>query len=202
MAQRNSALARLLTLLCVLVFGLLRCSPPTHARKKPPVYDDPEGYAVLSLLLGGGEKDIHSQAISISAVTAVESPDGGHTLEKCVKVPNEFREAADNYVREAKTPYLFQEKFTLKTQYRLVAKRHIADDLKHPPKTDKEISDRISSGTFYLSPVGFDHNHTHAIAFKDYICGSLCGWGSYHLLVKSKDGWEEAKGVGGCWWQY
>jgi len=203
MSQCNSSLVRLLTLTCFFAFGLLPYSSITHAKKEPPVYDDPEGYSVLSLLLGGAGQDIHSQSINISAFTTVETPDGLTSLEKCVKIPNEFREAADDYLRKTKTPYLFQEKFALKTPYRLVTKRHKEnDDIKHPPRNDKEISDQISSGVFYLSPVGFDSTHTHAIAFKNYICGSTCGWGSYHFLVRDKDRWEEAKGVGGCIWQY
>jgi hypothetical protein len=55
---------------------------------------------------------------------------------------------------------------------------------------------------FYLSPVGFDANHTHAIAYENYLCGNLCGWGAYHLLVKNAGRWEEAKDVPVCAWHY
>jgi hypothetical protein len=203
MSQRNYSLARFFRLICFFVFGLLPYSSNTHAKNEPPVYDDPEGYSVLSLLLGGAAQDIHSQSINIGALSTVETPDGLTSLEKCVKIPSEFREAADDYLQKTKTPYRFQEKFALKTPYRLVTKSYkVNNDMKHPPRNDKEISDQISSGIFSLSPVGFDSSHTHAIARKNYICGSTCGWGSYHFLVKDKDTWEEAKGVGGCIWQY
>jgi len=172
-------------------------------KKKPPIYDDPEGYAVLSLLLSNAGQDIHSPTILINSTSAVEGPDGITSLEKCVKVPEDFREAADDYLQKTKSSYLFLEKFALKAPYRLVSKRPRSfDDLKHPPKSDKEIADRISSGMFILSPVGFDSGHTHAIVRKTYLCGSLCGWGSYHFLVKSAGGWEETKGVTRCSWQF
>ena len=40
---------------------------------------------------------------------------------------------------------------------------------------------------------------THGIAFIDYVCGGLCGAGSFNLMVKDASGWEY---VGGCSWQY
>lgn len=120
-----------------------------------------------------------------------------------MKVPEEFREAANDYERRAKTALLLRKKFSMNTPYDLVGESRITGSgVRNPPATGKDISEKISTGTFYLSPVGFDANHAHAIVYKNYLCGNLCGWGAFHLLVKNGDRWEEAKDVVGCTWQY
>ncbi len=175
----------------------------SHIPANTGVYDDSEGYAVLSVLLGGASLETHAAVIRISITTHVESTSGVNSLEDCMKIPEEFREAANDYERRAKTALLLRKKFSLKTPYDLVGETRITGSgLKNPPATEKDISEEISGGTFYLSPVGFDANHTHAIAYKNYLCGNLCGWGAFHLLVKNGDRWEEAKDVVGCVWQY
>ncbi len=197
------------TLCSSLVVSLILCGCSAHERiqnhipANTGVYEDSEGYAVLSMLLGGASEGTHAAVIRINMTTHVESATGVNSLEDCVKIPEEFREAANNYELKAKTPYVFKKKFAINTAYDLVGEPHVRGYvLKHPPETEKDISEKISSGTFYLSPVGFDANHSHAIAYKNYICGNLCGWGAYHLLVKNGDRWEEAKDVSGCTWHY
>lgn len=197
------------TLSSALVAALLLCGCSSrqkiqnHIPANTGVYDDSEGYAVLSALLGGASEETHSAAIRVNMVTHVESASGVHSLEACTKIPDEFREAANDYELRAKTSYVLKKKFSIKTQYDLVGEARITGTgVRNPPSTDKDISEKISSGTFYVSPVGFDANHTHAIAYKNYICGNLCGWGAYHFLVKNGDKWEETKDVIGCVWQY
>jgi hypothetical protein len=192
-----------------LVASLILCGCSVHERiqnhipANASVYDDSEGYAVLSMLLGDASQETHSAAIRINMVTHMESATGVHSLEDCMKVPEEFREAANDYERRAKIALLLRKKFSIKAPYDLVGEsRTTGSGLRNPPATGKDTSERISSGTFYLSPVGFDANHTHAIAYKNYLCGNLCGWGAFHLLVKNGDSWEEAKDVVGCTWQY
>jgi hypothetical protein len=192
-----------------LVASFILCGCGAHERIQnhipvnAGVYDDAEGYAVLSMLLGSASQETHAAAIRINLVTHIESVSGTHSLEDCMKIPDEFREAANDYERRARTAYVLKNKFSLKTPYDLVGESRIGGSgLKHPPAMDKDFSEKISSGTFYLSPVGFDANHTHAIAYKNYLCGNLCGWGGYHFLVKNAGKWEEAKDVVGCTWQY
>jgi len=50
--------------------------------------------------------------------------------------------------------------------------------------------------------VGFDATRTRAIAYENYICGNLCGWGAFRLLVKNAGKWEEAKDLTACTWRY
>ena len=193
----------------VVVFALTLSGCGSHARVQnhiPPntgVYDDPEGYAVLSGLLSDASTETHSSSIRINMLTHVESTSGVNSLEDCMKIPEEFREAANDYERRAKSPYMLKAKFSLKSQYDLVGEARIVGATRKPPTTtDKDAPAKISSGTFYLSPVGFDGNHTHAIVYKNFLCGNLCGWGGFHLLVKNAGQWEEAKDVPSCTWHY
>ena len=180
-----------------------RARVQNHIPANTGVYDDAEGYAVLSTLLGSAGQETHSATVRINMVTHVESTSGVHSLEDCTKIPDEFREAANDYERRAKTSYVLKKRFSIKTQYELVGEPHIGSSgVRNPPATDKDALERSSNGTFYLSPVGFDASHTHAIAYKNYICGNLCGWGAYHFLVKNGDRWEETKDIIGCVWQY
>ena len=174
-----------------------------HIPANAGVYEDAEGYALLSMLLNGAGDETHGAAIRINMVTHVESTSGLNSLEDCMKIPEEFREAANDYERKAKTALVLRKKFTLSMPYDLAGETRITGSgLKNPSSTEKGISEKIASGTFYLSPVGFDANHTHAIAYKNYLCGNLCGWGGFHLLVRNAGRWEEAKDVSACTWHY
>ena len=166
-------------------------------------YDDAEGYAVLSMLLGSANQETHAAVIRINMVTHVEAVSGAHSLEDCMKVPEEFREAANDYERRAGTALVLKKKFALRMPYDLAGETRITGTgVRQPSGTATDNSQKISTGTFYLSPVGFDANHTHAIAYENYLCGNLCGWGAYHLLVKNAGRWEEAKDVNACTWHY
>lgn len=198
-----------ITLLSVFTASLVLCGCSAHEKVQnhipanAGVYDDAEGYAVLTMLLTGASKETHAGAIRINMVTHVESVSGAHSLEDCMKVPEEFREAANDYERRAGTALVLRKRFALRTPYDLAGETRITGSgLRNPTSADKGIPEKIASGTFYLSPVGFDANHTHAIAYENYLCGNLCGWGAYHLLVKNAGKWEETKDVNGCAWHY
>ena len=189
--------------------SLILCGCSAHERVQnhipanAGVYEDPEGYAVLSTLLSGAGEETHAAAIRINMVTHVESASGVNSLEDCMKIPEEFREAANDYERRAKTALVLRKKFVIKTPYDLAGESRITGTgVRQPPATGTDISGKLSRGTFYLSPVGFDANHTHATAYKNYLCGNLCGWGGFHLLVKNGGRWEEAKDVNACTWHY
>jgi hypothetical protein len=174
-----------------------------HIPANAGVYEDAEAYAVLSMLVGSASQETHAGVIRINLVTHVESVSGAHSLEDCMRVPEEFREAANDYEQKSKTALVLRKKFTLRMPYDLAGETRITGSgMRNPTSTEKGISDKIASGTFYLSPVGFDANHTHAIAYENYLCGNLCGWGAYHLLVKNAGRWEEAKDVPVCTWHY
>ena len=157
---------------------------------------------MLSMLLDGASQETHAGIIRINMVTHVESVSATHSLEDCMKIPDEFREAANDYEQRAKTAYLLRKKFTMATPYDLAGEtRIVGSNRQAPSDSDKDIAAKISTGTFYLSPVGFDARRMHAIAYENYICGNRCGWGSYHLLRKNFNRWEEANDVSGCSWR-
>jgi hypothetical protein len=192
-----------------LIASLILCGCSSHRSIQNHIpanasgYDDAEGYAVLSTLLSGASDETHGAVVRINMVTHVESVSGTHSLEDCMKIPEEFREAANDYEAKARMPQVLKKKFTIKAPYDLVGESRIVGSTSKPPSpVDRDISAKISNGTFYLSPVGFDANHTHAIAYKNYLCGNLCGWGGFHLLVKDGGRWEEAKDVSACTWHY
>ena len=192
-----------------LIASLILCGCGAHERVQnhipanAGVYEDSEGYAVLSMLLDNASQGTRSSLIRINMVTHVESVSGAHSLEDCMKVPDEFREAANDYERRAGRALVLRKKFTLRMAYDLAGESRITGTgVRQPPATGTDNSQKTSSGTFYLSPVGFDGNHTHAIAYENYLCGNLCGWGAYHLLVKNAGRWEEAKDVNSCTWHY
>ena len=192
-----------------LLASLILCGCGAHERVQnhipvnAGVYDDAEGYAVLSMLLDSASQETHAAVIRINMVTHVESVSGAHSLEDCMKVPEEFREAANDYEQRAGRALVLRKKFTLKMPYDLAGESRITGTGVRPsPGTGTDNSQKVSSGTFYLSPVGFDANHAHAIAYENYLCGNRCGWGGYHLLVKNAGRWEVAKDVTGCTWHY
>ena len=192
-----------------LIASLILCGCSAHERVQNHIpanaggYDDAEGYAVLSMLLGSASQETHAATLRINMVTHVESVNGAHSLEECMRVPEEFREAANDYERLAGRALVLRKKFTLRMPYDLAGETRITGTgVRQPPATGTDNSKKISTGTFYISPVGFDANHTHAIAYENYLCGNLCGWGAYHLLVKNAGRWEEAKDVNACTWHY
>lgn len=205
--QAQTAMKIVLPIALIASLLLYGCSSHNRVQNHIPanagVYDDGEGYAVLSMLLNSAVQETHGAIIRINMLTHVESVSGTHSLEDCMKIPEEFREAANDYERRAATALVLRKKFTMKTPYDLAGESRIVGAKTRPSSTTATDSPvKISSGVFYLSPVGFDANHTHAIAYENYICGNLCGWGGFHLLVKNAGRWEEAKDGNGCTWHY
>jgi len=51
---------------------------------------------------------------------------------------------------------------------------------------------RASAGSvvFEVSAVGFNNDRTRALVYVGHHCGSLCGGGQYHLLVKKEGKWQ------------
>lgn len=166
-------------------------------------YDDLDGYSVLTGLLVKEGEGWRNESIQISALTTQEIPSSGTSFEKCIKVPDEFVEAASNFTELAKASYLLQDKFGAGAQLRIVNQpRTNTSKSSNPPKSKKSIDQIISGGTYFVSPVGFDKSKTHAIVRVNYICGDTCGGGQYYLLEKTADGWKEVKAKAFCFWQY
>ena len=59
-----------------------------------------------------------------------------------------------------------------------------------------------SSVIFHVSAVGFNRDGTRALVYVGHHCGSLCGGGGYHFLVKKDGRWQVDREYGGmsCFW--
>jgi hypothetical protein len=168
-----------------------------------PAYEDPDGYSVLAQLLAKKGESWQNSTIRISAVTTKESPDGIDSFEKCIKVPDEFKEVATNYLEMSKHSYVLQDRFGPGARFQIIDQPKVSQwDLKHTPRSPKVVEEKISDGIYFVSAVAFDTNKTHAIARINYVCGGLCGGGSYYLLAKSEDGWKEVQPKSFCVWMY
>jgi hypothetical protein len=68
-----------------------------------------------------------------------------------------------------------------------------------PTQNAKDVPPALFETPLYqVSAVGFDASRTHAIAYVGALCGPDCSSGSYHLLVKEKEGWKETTGSPVC----
>src|SRR5215469_17258432 len=148
-----------LSLPSALLASLILCGCGAHERVQnhipanAGVYDDAEGYAVLSMLLDNASQETHSSVTRINMVTHVESMSGAHSLEDCMKVPDDFREAANDYERRAGRALVLQKKFMLRTPYDLAGETRITGTgVRQTDAAGTDNSHKISSGTFYLSP--------------------------------------------------
>ena len=59
-----------------------------------------------------------------------------------------------------------------------------------------------ASVIFHVSAVGFNREGTRALVYVGHDCGSLCGGGRYHLLVKKDGQWQvdrEYRGMSCAW---
>ena len=150
------------TLSSALVASLLLSGCGAHGRVQNHIpanasfYEDPEGYAVLSMLLSGATEETHAPAIRINIATHVESVTGTHSLEDCMKVPEEFREAANDYERRAASPYVLRKKLSLKAPYDLVGETRIVGVARRSASpSDTEVSRRPCSRPVFAERHGY-----------------------------------------------
>ncbi len=136
-------------------------------------YRDDEGYIVLSKILDEGFRANGNKLMNIRRLAITP-----RSLDQCTQVPADFQDAAADFKKKIGVKYAFEKKFSPSLKYKLVT--------------------IISTSIYYLSAVGFDKNKTHAIAYKNYFCGELCGQDGFYFLLKGKNGWESAPGITGC----
>jgi len=184
----------------MLILGLLSsmlCLPGAHGqarnqKSRMPVYQDHDGYEVLSVLLNRLSVAWKNETIRIGPQTSSGKGVAGIKAQ-CVGIPAEFQAASQDFDKKAQTRFLLRRGFSLRKKYELgYASPRIAAD---QPRSKEEDRKRIRSGTYYLAAVGFDEKRTRAVAFVEYICGSLCGDSLFYYLRKSEKGWEEDREV-------
>ena len=173
-----------------LAISLALLSPSLLAQPKAqnsrlPAYEDTEGYAVRSAILNRLVVARRNETTRIgrrSPLAKYVSP----IKMQCSGVPEEFQSAWQDFDHQLR-------RFSLSKSYELSYSPHLAASEK--AETREEARKRIRSGTYYVAPVGFDERRSRAVAFVEYICGSLCGDSIFYFLRKSGKGWEEATEV-------
>jgi hypothetical protein len=196
---------RSISVLAVLCF--LSCAAPlfaqkTPARPKAADYEDADGYVVLSILLSHAHSEADPSFLLapflLSALTV--SGINADSFQSCSRVPTEFASAAADFRDKNKQNWTLTKKINLKFIYKFtnLAGKHTWLD---PSRNTKDVPPALFETSVYqVSAVGFDASRTHAIAYVGAVCGPDCGSGSYHLLVKEKEGWKETTGSPVCEW--
>ena len=194
---------RSISVLAALCF--LSCVAPLFAQKTPVPpkaadYEDADGYVVLSILL----RHVHSEVdpsfllapflLSPLTVPGIKAD----SFQSCSRVPTEFASAAADFRDKNKQNWNLTKKIDLKFSYKftnLTGKRTWLA----PTQNAKDVPPALFETSVYqVSAVGFDASRTHAIAYVGAVCGPDCSSGSYHLLVKEKEGWKETTGSPVC----
>ena len=192
-------------ILAVLCF--LSCAVPLFPQKTPEPpkaadYEDADGYAVLSILLSHAHSEVDPSFLLapflLSPATVSGINDG--SFQSCSRVPTEFAGAAADFRDKNKQNWNLTKKINLNFHYKFTNLTG-----KHawlaPTQNAKDVPPALFETSVYqVSAVGFDASRTHAIAYVGAVCGPDCGSGSYHLLVKGKEGWKETDGSPVCQW--
>ena len=127
----------------------------------------------------------------------------GNNLGVCLEPSQDqksvYQPLIEDYAAKNKRKLVLERKFDL-PQYALIG-----------PKEIKAIQERSrvadgfpfnASVIFHVSAVGFNREGTRALVYVGHNCGSLCGGGGHHLLVKREGRWQvdqEYRGLS-CMW--
>jgi len=188
------------------VVCLLSCAVPLFAQKtpetlKPADYEDADGYVVLSILLSHAHSEIDPSFLLAPFLLSPLTVSGinADSFQSCSRVPTEFASAAADFRDKNKQNWNLTKKINLKFSYKF------SNTGKHtrlaPTQNAKDVPPALFETPVYqVSAVGFDASRTHAIAYVGAVCGPDCSSGSYHLLVKEKEGWKETTGSPVCQW--
>ena len=149
------------------------------------VYDDAEGYKVLSALIELRTKDAKVESVAIFRRTIAQQTVSELLTDCTSKIPAEFQIAGKNLEQSAKIRRQLQREFSIRERYQLVGN-----------------SVGNSEGVFSFSVVGFDEARNHAIALLEYLVhptDSIMGGDStFYLLRKTENGWQQAAEVPKC----
>jgi hypothetical protein len=123
----------------------------------------------------------------------------GECLQPLKDQEASYRPLIDDYVAKNNGKLVLERKFDL-PQYALVGPA----DLKAIEQRSRVADGFPFNATviFHVSAVGFNGDETRALVYVGHNCGSLCGGGTYHFLVKRDGRWQVDRGYGGmsCAW--
>jgi hypothetical protein len=98
-----------------------------------------------------------------------------------------YLSAIDDYVAKDKRKLVLERKFDL-LQYALMGTLEISTIRRQSPSASGLPFN--SSVIFDVSAVGFNQDGSRGLVYVGHHCGSLCGGGQYHLLVKKDGRWQ------------
>jgi len=160
--------------------------------------EEQDSYEIYSMLLRtevGPEWKITAWAINEQTQTfPVFASSNDDHLRQCLSVSQDqksiYQPLIQDYLAKNQKKLVLERKFDL-PQYALVG--FGTSGRANPPGP--------ASIVFEVSAVGFNRDRTRALLYVGHHCGSLCGGGTYHLLVKYSK-WEvdrEYRGVSCLW---
>jgi hypothetical protein len=185
----------------------LSCAVPLFPQKtsepaKVADYEDADGYVVLSILLSHARSEMDPSFLLAPFLLSPSTVSGinADSFQSCNRVPTEFASAAADFRDKNKQNWNLTKKINLHFLYKFtdLTKKHTG---LAPTQNTKDVPPALFETSVYqVSAVGFDASRTHAIAYVGAVCGPDCASGSYHLLVKEKEGWKETTGSPVCQW--
>jgi hypothetical protein len=164
------------------------------------VAEEQDAYEIYSMLLRtevGPEWKIAAWAITEQTQTfPVFGSSNDDHLRQCLSVSQDqksiYQPLIQDYVAKNQRKLVLERKFDL-PQYALVDFGRTSGRA-NPPGA--------ASIVFEVSAVGFNRDRTRALVYVGHHCGSLCGGGRYHLLVKNDGKWQvdrEYRGMSCAW---
>ena len=182
-----------LGLACFLTLASVEASLAKTAKSN---YDDPDGYAVLSVLLDRSKFGLKDSVIYISPTTVPEA--SMLSSLKCSKKPDGFQSAISDFHEKNKIAAQLTAKFSMGSKYEL--SDNPEKDLPSPKPGEPELHLQTHIPIYVVSSVGFDPSRTRSVAYVSVFCGGECGGGAYHFLLKEEKGWKEVTGSPACEW--
>lgn len=143
-------------------------------------YDDADAYQIYSRLLPNQESYEFAKDVLAIQANAIAQDISGVCLRQADA--ERFKEAIAGYNRVQKRKWLFQRRFQIAKQYRIV-----------DAEVSSALPDHPQSAASYvrMSPVGFNREKTQAIVFAQSVCGGLCGSWRFHFFEKAHRKWSE-----------
>jgi hypothetical protein len=118
-----------------------------------------------------------------------------HNIRQCLGVPRDqetiYLPLIDAYTARNNGKLVLDAKFDL-PRYELV----------DSGTTSGRSNAAAPSATFVVSAIGFNSDRTRALLYVGHYCGSLCGGGTYHPVVKKDGIWQvdgEFRGMTCLW---
>jgi len=157
-----------------------------------PPQEEVDTYAIYSLLL----KDELSRRTGESTPAIIRQTERGR-LPMCVHPPADqkaiYTPLTEDFESRNARSFTLEAKLDLST-YKFIPREDAAAFLKENPRSGVVLE---------VSAPGYNADRSRALVYVGHRCGSLCGGGTYHLLVKREGKWQrdtEFRGGPFCAW--